>query len=200
MSADAITRIEKLRGFKFSEEEATRLHEIGGALNLRDDDAVWSLLAALEYQRTYYEGLPAKIAGASTSILQGITEAAEAEARRAQSTLAESVVEQARKLSLRINMETLLPMGLAALVCQLAYGSLLMWAGFRLGSGQANSPEWLLRVPSGFLMAGLLFAGGLLIVVPAGKAFAEGDKGWLKKTLIAASLLVPGAVILSLAV
>jgi len=199
MSADAITRIEKLRGVKFSEEEAARLHEIGGVLNLRDDDAVWNLLAALEYQRAYYEGLPAKIAAASTDVLQGITVAAEAEAQRAQSTLAESVVEQARKLSLRINMETLLPMGLVALVCLLGYGSLLMWAGYRLGSGQGYCPEWLLRVPSGFLMAGLLFAGGLFQGYHAAMEFAENSKGWRKRTLIALGMLMPGGVIISLA-
>ena len=58
MSADAITRIEQARGRKFTEAEAARLREIGTSLNLRDDDAVWSILAALEHQRVFYEALP----------------------------------------------------------------------------------------------------------------------------------------------
>jgi hypothetical protein len=198
MSADAITRIEKLRGQRFSEEEAVRLREIGGALNLRDDDAVWNLLAALEYQRVYYEALPQKIAVASTEILQGISIAAEKEAGRAQSLLAERVAGLAEKMSLRVNIETLLPMGLVALVCLLIYGSLLMWAGICLGSGRAHPPEWLLRVPSGFLMAGLCAAGGLFMGVYTGREFAEDAKGWRKKGLIALAMLVSGSVVLGL--
>ena len=55
MSADAIARIEKLRGLKLSEEEAARLCGIGDALHLRPDDAVWDILAAMEYQRVFYQ-------------------------------------------------------------------------------------------------------------------------------------------------
>ena len=84
MSADAITRIEWIRKHKFSEQESARLREIGNSLNLRDDDAVWGILAALEYQRIYYEALPEKIAGASKEVLQGITVAAEKETAAAQ--------------------------------------------------------------------------------------------------------------------
>ena len=196
MNADAITRIEKVRGHRLTEEESDRLREIGATLNLRDDDAVYDILAAMEYQRTYYEELPAKIAAASTEILQGISSAAEKEMGRAQSLLAESVAEQAQKLSLRINMETLLPMGLVALICLLLNGSLLMWAGFHLGSGQAISPEWLLRMPSGFLIAGLCMAGGLFLGVYAGKEFAEGGKGWRKRTLVALAMLLTGEIII----
>ena len=199
MNADAITRIEKVRGHRFTEEEADRLREIGAALNLRDDDAVYDILAAMEYQRTYYEELPAKIAAASTEILQGISEAAEGEARRAQSLLAESVAEQARKLSVRINMETLLPMGLVALICLLAYGSLLMWAGYCLGSRQVHDMVLILRVPSGFLIAGLCAAGGLILGVHTGREFAEG-KGWRMRMLVALAMLIAGGAMLSLTV
>ena len=124
MSADAITRIEQTRGRKFTVAEAARLREIGSSLSLRDDDAVWSILAALEYQRTFYEALPEKIAGASKDVLQGITLAAEKETAAAQAKLTKSVVEQAQKLSVELNYATLLPMGIAALVCVLAFGSL----------------------------------------------------------------------------
>jgi hypothetical protein len=55
MSAKAIARIEKTRGNKLSEAEAARLRSIGEALNLREDDALWDVLAAVEYQRNYSE-------------------------------------------------------------------------------------------------------------------------------------------------
>jgi hypothetical protein len=153
----------------------------------------------MEYQKAYYEELPQKIATASTEILQKISDFAEAEARRAQGKLAESVAEQARKLSLRVNMETLLPMGLAALVSLLAYGSLLLWAGFRTGSGQMHAPVRILRMPSGVLMGGLLLGGGLFLGVHAAREFADGGGKWKKKMLAALAMLAPGGVLISLA-
>jgi 1,4-dihydroxy-2-naphthoate octaprenyltransferase len=104
MSTDAITRIEKLRVHKFSDEEA------------------------------------------------------------AQARLVDSVVEQAKKLSVKINSANLLPMGIAAFVCSLAYVSLLLWVGFRIGSGQAHPPAMLLRMPFGMLMGGLCFGQGYFSV------------------------------------
>ena len=199
MSADAITRIEKLRRQKLSEEEAARLRGIGDALNLRPDDAVLDILAAMEYQRVFYEALPEKIAGASTEILRGFSVAAEKEASAAQARLADSVVEQAKKLSVKINYASLLPMGLTALICLLAYGSLLLWAGFCIGSGRAHPPELMLRMPSGLIMGGLCLTGGILLGVRAAKDFAEGEKGWHKAMLAALALLLPGGVITSLA-
>ncbi|MDR2124319.1 MAG: hypothetical protein LBP38_04960 [Desulfovibrio sp.] len=65
-----------------------------------------------------------------------------------QGRLAESVAEQAKKLSVRINLASLPPMGLTALICLLLYGNLLMWAGFRIGSGQASPPDLLLCLPA----------------------------------------------------
>lgn len=84
---------------------------------------------------------------------------------RAQGKLAESVVEQAKTLSLRVNMETLLPMGLCALVCLLAYGSFALWAEFHLGASQMQTmlPHGLsrvMRMPSGVLMGGISLVGG----------------------------------------
>ena len=154
----------------------------------------------MEYQKFYYEELPAKIAAASTEVLQGFSEAAEAEARRAQSMLAESVAEQARKLSLRINIETLLPLGVLTLVCLLGYGSLLLWAGFCLGSGQVQSMALILRMPSGILIGALCLVGSLFLGVRAGREFAEEGKGWRKKALVALTMLVVGGVVVSQAV
>ena len=104
---------------------------------------------------------------------------------------------QARKLSLRINMETLLPLGVLALVCLLAYGSLLMWAGFCLGSGQAPNMTLILRMPSGILMGALCLAGSLLLGVHAGREFAEEGRGWRKKAIVALALLLLGGFVAS---
>ena len=198
MSADAITRIENMRGGKLSEEEAARLRKIGESLNLRDDDALWSVLAALEYQRVFYEALLGKISGTATEILQGIAIAAEKESAAAQARLTESVVEQVKRLSTKIQYATLLPLGMTALVCLLAYGSLLLWAGYSIGKGETPPPALWLQMPSGWLIGGLCLATGLFCGIVTARRFAESETGWVKNMLIALGFLLAGAVIFSL--
>jgi hypothetical protein len=199
MNAERIARLEKLLNRELSAEEKERLRRIQDTLQISVDDCLWDVLAAMEYQKAYYEELPQKIATASTEILRGISDAAEAEARRAQGRLAENMAELAQKLAVRINMATLLPMGLAALVSLLAYGSLMLWAGFHIGSGQAHDPAWILRMPSGVLMSGLLLGGGLFLGVHAAREFADGGGEWKKKMLVALVMLIAGGTVFSLA-
>ena len=199
MNADRLEKLEKLLARTLSVEEKARLQNIGHTLGIGDNDALWDVVSAMEYQRAYYEELPQKIAAASADILHGLSEAAEAEARLAQGRLAEKVAELAQKLAVRINFSTLLPMGVCALVCLLAFGSLSMWAGYCLGSRYVQDLTMILRMPSGFLMAGLFAAGGLFLMGHAAKKFAEGDTGWWKPTLAATSMLAPGGVLIALA-
>jgi hypothetical protein len=199
MNTERITRLEKLLDRELSAAEKERLRRIQDTLQISDQDAVWDIITAMEYQKAYYEALPEKITTASVEILREISAAAEAEARRVQERLAESVAELAQKLAVRINMATLLPMGLLALVSLLVYGSLILWAGFRIGSGQAHDPVWILRMPSGVLMGGLLLSGGLFLGIHAAKKFADGGGEWKKKMVAALAMLVPGGVMASLA-
>ena len=200
MNTEHIKRLEKLTGRKLSGDEVARLGRIQSVLNLTDNDALWDVLAALEYQRTFYEALPAKVAAASTEILQGISDAAKAETQRAQSLLTKSVVEQAQKLSVELNYATLLPMGIAALVCVLAFGSLTMWAGYCLGSKRIQDMALMLRMPSGFLMAGLCLAGGLFLGVCAARQNIEEEKGWWKIGVAALMMFSVGVVVALFAV
>lgn len=199
MKADKIKRLEKLLERKLDPEEKARLRKIGCVLGIHADDAIWDVLAAMEYQKTYYEALPEKISAAATEILQGISAAAEVEARRAQGKLAEDVAELAQKLAVRVNLSTLLTMGLCALVCLLAYGSLSMWAGFRIGSGQVHDLFWILRMPSGVLMGLIALTGGLYLGVHTARDFAEGRTTRRKELFVVLVMLIAGATLTALA-
>lgn len=126
MNTEQIRRIETMMDRALSATEKERLGRIQTILGVADNDALWDVLAALEYQRTFYDELPRKIGATAKDILQGIATAAEKEAAAAQARLADCVVEQAKKLSTKINYATLLPMGMAALVCMMAFGSLML--------------------------------------------------------------------------
>ena len=195
MSMDTVIDLGKACGRELSEAEAARLREVGNKLNLRDDDALWPLLAAMEYQRIYYEALPEKIAGASRTIMDGMAAAAEKETAAAQARLTDSVVEEARNLASKIQFGKLVPMWLFALICLLAYGSLMLWAGFRIDTGGDVPLAAVLHMPSGWLISGLCLATGVFCGTLSAMSFAEAEKVWHKKGLVALFFLMLGGII-----
>ena len=197
MSMDSVIDLGKACGRKLSEAEAVRLREIGNSLNLREDDALWPLLAAMEYQRIYYEALPEKIAGASRAIMDGMTVAAEKETAAAQARLTDSVVKEAQNLASKIQYAKLVPMGLFALICLLAYGSMMLWAGFRIDTGRDVPLALLLHMPSGWLICGQSFVAGVFLCALSGKTFSVGGKGWWKTVALAMGFIMTSAVILT---
>ena len=195
MSMDTVIDLGKACGRELSEAEAARLREIGNRLNLREDDALWPLLAAMEYQRVYYEALPEKIAGASRAIVDSMAAAAEKETAAAQARLTNSVVKESRNLASKIRYDRLVPMGLLALICLLAYGSLMLWAGFRINTGRDVPLAAILHMPSGWLISGLCLATGVFCGTLSAMSFAEAEKVWHKKGLIALFFLMLGGII-----
>ena len=198
MSMDDMIDLGKVCGRKLSEAEAARLREVGNRLNLREDDALWPLLAALEYQRVYYEALPKKIAAASKTIMDGMAAAAEKETAAAQARLTDSVVREAQNLASKIQYDRLVPMGLLALICLLAYGSLMLWAGFRIDTDRDVTLAAVLHMPSGWLISGLCLVAGVFLCTLSGKTFSIGGKGWWKTAALAMGFIVVGTTIFTL--
>ena len=200
MDAEQMTRLERLLDRELSGEEKERLRRIKDTLGIADNDGIWEIIIALEYQRNYYDELPEKISQAAAEILKGISQAAEKEVALAQGKLAESVVKQAEKLSVKSHIHTLLLWGALALFLVLLYGSLLLWAGYSLGTGQTHPPLLLLKMPVGVIMGALCFCAGIFLGVLAAKTFAEGEAAWRKLLLAALGCFLPGGIILSFTV
>ncbi len=195
MSLDTVIDLGKVCGRELSQAEAARLREIGNKLNLREDDALWPLLAAMEYQRIYYEALPEKIAGASRAIMDGMAAAAEKETAAAQARLTKSVVKEAEYLASKIQYGRLVPLWLLALICLLAYGSLMLWAGFRIDTGRNMPLAAVLHMPVGWLISGLCMAAGVFCGGVAAWEFAEAETGWWKKGITAFGFTVVGVML-----
>lgn len=196
MSLDDMIDLGKTCGRELSEAEAARLREVGSRLNLREDDALWPLLAAMEYQRIYYEALPEKIAEASRAIMDGMAAAAERETAAAQAKLTDCVVMEAEYLATKIQYAKLVPMWLLALICLLAYGSLMLWAGFRIDTGRDMPLAAVLHMPSGWLISGLSLVAGVFCGGVAAKEFGEAETGWWRKGSIAILFVMLGAFVL----
>lgn len=195
MSMDDMIDLGKACGRRLSEAEAARLREVGNRLNLREDDALWPLLAAMEYQRVYYEALPKKIAAASRTIMDGMAAAAEKETAAAQARLTDSVVQEAQNLASKIQFGKLVPMWLFALICLLAYGSLMLWAGFRIDTGRDMPLAEVLHMPSGWLISGLCLAAGVFCGGVAAKEFAEAERRWWKEGIMAFGFTAVGVIV-----
>ena len=189
MSLDTVIDLGKVCGRELSQAEAARLREIGNKLNLREDDALWPLLAAMEYQRIYYEALPEKIAGASRAIMDGMAAAAEKETAAAQARLTKSVVKEAEYLASKIQYGRLVPLWLLAL------GSLMLWAGFRIDTGRNMPLAAVLHMPVGWLISGLCMAAGVFCGGVAAWEFAEAETGWWKKGITAFGFTVVGVML-----
>ena len=198
MNAQKTAQIESLLGRPLSVEEKERLRRIKDILHIADNDALWDILTAMEYQRKYYEELPEKITQAAAEIFKELSVAAEKEVALAQSRLAESVVKQAEKLSLKTHIGSWLAWGGLAFFLLLLYGALLLWAGYCIGSGQTQPPALLLRMPVGIIMAGLCVGGGFFWGAMAAKSFANDDAEWRIWGLYAVGLLLPGGILFAL--
>ncbi|WP_291447886.1 hypothetical protein [Desulfovibrio sp.] len=199
METQKIAHFETLLGRELTVEEKDRLRRIKDTLQIADNDALWDVIIALEYQRKYYDELPEKISSAAAEILNGLSQAAEKEIALAQGRLAESVVEQAKKMSLKMHVQSWIQWGVFALLLLMLYGSLLLWAGYSIGSGQTHHPAMLLRMPVGVLIGALCFGCGIWGSILAAKDFSEGKVVWRKRLLMAFCCLLPGAWMFSLA-
>jgi hypothetical protein len=135
----------KVVGRQASQEERARLYRLRDALGLRDNDAFWSIVMALEHYDAFFRQYPAQLAEQTARSIESaraaFAKAAETEAAKAQRVLSEKVaetsVEIARKLAER-------PVGLhrvtTVLAAVVAFGALCVRSGYSLAS--AEKPFW----------------------------------------------------------
>jgi hypothetical protein len=159
----------KVVGRSASEEERARLYRLRDALGLHDNDALWSIIIALEHYDSFFRRYPAELAEQTARCIEGarvaFAVAAEKEAAKAERVLCERVaetsVEIARKLAERPVGLHRLTMVFAAVV---AFGALCMSAGYSLAAA-TEKPFW---VGKGTSLSGVSRVLAVVLTVPAG--------------------------------
>jgi hypothetical protein len=138
----------KVVGRQAAPAERERLYRLREALGLRDNDAFWSIVMALEYYDSFFRQYPAELAEQTARCIESarnaFAAAADKEAAQMQRMLSEKVaetsVEIARKLAER-------PVGLhrvtTALAAVVAFGALCVSAGYNLGAPER--PFWVAK-------------------------------------------------------
>jgi hypothetical protein len=162
------TAFAKLVGRDPSEEQRERLYRIRDALGLKDNDAFWSIVMALEHYDSFFRQYPAELAEHTANCIESaraaFAVAAQNEAAHVERLLAERVaetsVEIARKLAER-------PVGLhrvtMLLASVVAFGAMCVHAGFSLAS--ADKPFWAIKANS---LQGTTRLLAVVLSVPAG--------------------------------
>ena len=138
MEGEAFVRLEKLLGRELEQSEKERLQRIQDVLKIGPNDALWSIIAALEYQRAYYEELPQKIRTATEEILAEWSEAARKNAAAPQKTKLKKAGEQTNVISLKELVQPwfTLPVGiLMGLLCM----SVCVMEGIRAAKAFADT-------------------------------------------------------------
>lgn len=164
---DVEATFEHLLGRQPSEKEVQSLYRVKNALNIRDNDALWLVLMALESYDTLYRKYPAMISGQVAQIIEdqktAMAAIADAETKKALGTLADAVSKTSELIAVRLAITSRLQSWGWVLLGVVAFGVLCVFVGFVLGSGRL--PYWAEITPGQGLLAIIL---GTLARTPAG--------------------------------
>jgi hypothetical protein len=103
MSSEISDSFAKLLGRQASDAERQQLYKVRDALDLKNNDALWLVLIALQHYQTSYEKIPNAITQASKTTLDNIKVTADAavmaSAEAAKADLAKAVASAAREVA-----------------------------------------------------------------------------------------------------
>ncbi len=197
MDIQKIEQYKKLLGRELSHEEKERLQRIKNTLNFADNDALWDVLIAIEFQRTFYENIPKEIERKTQEIFENISVATEKEIQLTQGRLTKKVFAHTETLTLQKHGVFLVTWGIITLVVLLIYSSTLMLAGYCMAL-KAIQPWSFLAMPVGIIIGCLCMLVGVILGILSAKIYAEGRKPWYKYLTGSSIAFIMGAILLSL--
>ena len=158
----------KVTGRHASDDERQRLYRLRDALGLRDNDAFWSIVMALEYYDSFFRRYPAELAKHTERCIEdaraAFAAAAEREAAQVQRTLSEKVAETSVAIARRLAER---PVGLhrvtMLLAAVVAFGALCVSAGYSLAG--PVKPFWATSTET---LTPLQREAAIVLAAPAG--------------------------------
>ena len=134
---EIVSIFEEIRGRELSEEEAERILRVQHILNIKENDALWAVIVALEHYQGLYQDIPPQVEAASRVAVAVIKETADSVAAAAAwsakselaGELAKSVREVANPFARKQQWQWITAGLVAAAVSTVAAG----WTGFSRG-------------------------------------------------------------------
>lgn len=139
----------KLLGRQPSDAERQRLYKVRDALDLKNNDALWLVLMALQHYETQYEKIPGEIAKATQDTLSQFKVTADATAKAsvatAQANLAQAVATTAKEVAHHTSRKQMWQWAAGCMTLTVITLASLSWyihkqaydAGYNLGYGTA---------------------------------------------------------------
>lgn len=205
--ADMESAFEQLLGRKASEKEIQSLYRVKNALKIRDNDALWVMLMALESYDTLYRKYPTMIAEQVKHIVDDqrllMASIADAETKKALGSLADAVSKTSASIAVRLAEASRWLSWGWAWVTFTGFGVLCVFVGYVLGSGRmpwwagasANQPPLaaifgaLARTPAGWVAATGATAATLTAAWRAREDLKQGRRPELLLGALALSVL-----------
>jgi hypothetical protein len=165
---DVERSFERLLGRQPSDKEIQNLYRVKSALDLKDNDALWLVLIALESYDTLYRRYPdmvnAEVAKTAEHQRAVIAAMADAETKKAINELAQAVNRSSEAVALRLTQSSWMQAAGAMMLGMVLFGAFCVFVGFVLGSGKM--PWWAPRASGYDSLLALVFAS--LMHTPAG--------------------------------
>ncbi len=148
-----VKKIENILERKLNQAEIERFQRIESLLGIKDNDALWTIIIALEYQRDYYQALPEKI--------QKIVDEVQIK------SVLGNLIQEPLPTSYKIIFSTF------SLFFMLLLGAFCLCLGYKLGGKSIPFPAAIFAMPVGYVLAATLIVPGLLLIILASKDWAE---------------------------
>lgn len=165
---DVERSFERLLGRQPTDKEIQNLYRVKSALDLKDNDALWLVLIALESYDTLYRRYPdmvnAEVAKTVEQQRAAIAAMADAETKKAINELAQAVNRASEAVALRLTQASWMQAAGVMMLGLVLYGAFCVFVGFVLGSGKM--PWWAPRTTEYDSLLALLYAS--LMHTPAG--------------------------------
>jgi hypothetical protein len=162
------TCFERLVGRPMGEAERARLYRLRDVLGLRDNDAFWAIVMALEHYDALFREYPAQLARLTERTVENVRTACGAAAHeqvaQVQRMLADKVADTSAMLARKlVDKPFAIHQLTAALAAVVAFGSLCVHAGYELAA--PGKPWWVRAPPDPWTPSRALLC---LLTVPAG--------------------------------
>lgn len=165
---DVERSFERLLGRQPSDKEIQNLYRVKSALDLKDNDALWLVLIALESYDTLYRRYPGLVSAEVQKMAEQqratMAAIADVETKKAISELSRAVNRASEAVALRLTQATSMQATGVLMLGMVLFGALCVFVGYVLGSGKM--PWWSPRASSYDSLLALVFAS--LMRTPAG--------------------------------
>lgn len=141
-----------------SEEQQIRFRELATKLDIRPNDAIWTIVYVLNYFGRFYAGLPKEIQESKKDLLEKVEEESadivKKEVEASKGVLADAIVEAANQIAHRQSLVSYLTTSSAFCIGVFCLCLMCFVAGAAVaGKGWGNSPIGaLLHAPAGWIL------------------------------------------------